>query len=263
MLDGQPVTTASAAGWFFIGFDRDAPASSEIRVDTPEGPLLRRLDILPVEIVVRGYLAGTTGTSILTLYKSGKRDIYGFHFPDGMRANEKLPQPIITPTTKEFDGGYIRFSAKYLDDATPTILPQPVRVTGSNGSPNYQAIPGFDPRTDSLYSPFLTPARSLDGNNNPASYDFRDGLSVQSKTFGIESEFDVGGGWTLTNRFRFADISGQYNDSVPFVTAPAPFFGAFGGPGARLSYAAGPLSGQAISEFLAEQRAKKPAAQDQ
>ena len=54
--------------------------------------------------------------------------------------------------TKEFDGGYIRFSAKYLDDTTPTILPQPVRVTGSNASPNYEAIPGFDPRTDALYS---------------------------------------------------------------------------------------------------------------
>ncbi len=53
MLDGQPVTTASAAGWFFIGFDRDAPASSEIRVDTPEGPLLRRLDILPGDFDVQ------------------------------------------------------------------------------------------------------------------------------------------------------------------------------------------------------------------
>ena len=66
----------------------------------------QRLDILPVEIVVRGYLAGTTGTSILTMYSKGHREMYGMRLPDGMRANEKLPAPIITPTTKAFDGGH-------------------------------------------------------------------------------------------------------------------------------------------------------------
>lgn len=66
----------------------------------------RRLTILPVEIVVRGYLAGTTGTSILTLYKKGGRSMYGHRFPNGLRANEALPAPIITPTSKAFDGGH-------------------------------------------------------------------------------------------------------------------------------------------------------------
>ncbi|HEY9236334.1 MULTISPECIES: phosphoribosylaminoimidazolesuccinocarboxamide synthase [Phenylobacterium] len=66
----------------------------------------RRLDILPVEIVVRDYLAGTTGTSILTLYKKGEREMYGHRLPDGMRDNQKLPHPIITPTSKAFDGGH-------------------------------------------------------------------------------------------------------------------------------------------------------------
>jgi phosphoribosylaminoimidazole-succinocarboxamide synthase len=66
----------------------------------------KRLDILPVEIVVRGYLAGTTSTSILTKYKAGEREMYGIRLPDGMRDNEKLAQPIITPTSKEFDGGH-------------------------------------------------------------------------------------------------------------------------------------------------------------
>lgn len=66
----------------------------------------KRLDILPVEIVVRGYLAGTTGTSILTLYKKGVREMYGRHLPDGMRDNQVLPEAIITPTSKAFDGGH-------------------------------------------------------------------------------------------------------------------------------------------------------------
>lgn len=65
-----------------------------------------RLDILPVEIVVRGYLAGTTSTSILTRYRKGERSMYGISLPDGMRDNEKLAEAIITPTSKAADGGH-------------------------------------------------------------------------------------------------------------------------------------------------------------
>ncbi len=66
----------------------------------------QRLRILPVEIVVRGHLAGTTGTSLLTLYRQGRRDMYGLSLPDGMRANEALPEPVITPTSKAADGDH-------------------------------------------------------------------------------------------------------------------------------------------------------------
>ncbi|MDO8885115.1 phosphoribosylaminoimidazolesuccinocarboxamide synthase, partial [Pseudotabrizicola sp.] len=66
----------------------------------------RRVTILPVEIVVRGYLAGTTSTSVLTQYRAGHRRLYGHTLPDGMRDNQVLPQPIITPTSKAFDGGH-------------------------------------------------------------------------------------------------------------------------------------------------------------
>ncbi|TIX65985.1 MAG: phosphoribosylaminoimidazolesuccinocarboxamide synthase, partial [Mesorhizobium sp.] len=52
-----------------------------------------RLDILPVEIVVRGYLAGTTSTSILTRYRKGERTMYGMNLPDGLRDNERLAEP--------------------------------------------------------------------------------------------------------------------------------------------------------------------------
>ena len=64
------------------------------------------LDILPVEIVVRGYLAGTTSTSILNVYRRGDRDMYGMRLPDGLRDNEKLAEPIITPTSKALHGGH-------------------------------------------------------------------------------------------------------------------------------------------------------------
>ncbi len=165
----------------------------------------------------------------------GPRDI-GFNGYDGGQIKANI--------TKEFDGGYIRFTGKYLDDRTPTILPQPVFVGGTNSNPDYNAIPGFDPRSDSLLSPFLTPAVTLDGNNTPASFDFRDGLSVQSLAFGIESEIDVGGGWTLTNRFRFADNSGSFQSPFPASADTAQnVANGIGGAGSTIQFASGPNSG--------------------
>ncbi len=66
----------------------------------------RRLQILPVEIVVRGYLAGTTSTSILTMYRAGRRQMYGQRLPDGLADNQALETPIITPTSKAADGAH-------------------------------------------------------------------------------------------------------------------------------------------------------------
>ncbi len=66
----------------------------------------QRLEMLPVEIVVRGYLAGTTSTSLLTLYQAGEREMYGHRFADGLRANERLSEAIITPTTKAGHGDH-------------------------------------------------------------------------------------------------------------------------------------------------------------
>ena len=54
----------------------------------------------PVEVIVRGYISGVTGTSLWYRYSLGERHIYGYDFPDGMSKNQPLPEPIITPTTK-------------------------------------------------------------------------------------------------------------------------------------------------------------------
>jgi phosphoribosylaminoimidazole-succinocarboxamide synthase len=54
----------------------------------------------PVEMVVRGYLAGHAWRE----YKSGKRSVCGVPLPEGLKENDKLPQPIITPTTKAHVG---------------------------------------------------------------------------------------------------------------------------------------------------------------
>jgi phosphoribosylaminoimidazole-succinocarboxamide synthase len=55
-----------------------------------------RCEGYPVEMIVRGYLCGSAWRT----YKSGVREICGVKIPDGMRENQRFPQPIITPTTK-------------------------------------------------------------------------------------------------------------------------------------------------------------------
>ncbi len=98
------VLTQLARYWFDA--TADIAANHVIGYPDPNVVHCKRVTILPVEIVVRGYLAGTTSTSILTQYKTGKRQMYGHHFPDGLQDNEALPQAIITPTSKAFDGGH-------------------------------------------------------------------------------------------------------------------------------------------------------------
>lgn len=59
-----------------------------------------RCETYPVEMVVRGYLAGHAGRE----YRAGRRMVCGVALPEGLQENDKLPQPIITPTTKAHVG---------------------------------------------------------------------------------------------------------------------------------------------------------------
>ena len=98
------VLTQTARYWF----DQTADICPNHVVAYPDPNVVigRHVTILPVEIVVRGYLAGTTSTSILTQYKAGARQMYGHTLPEGLRDNAPLPRPILTPTSKAFDGGH-------------------------------------------------------------------------------------------------------------------------------------------------------------
>lgn len=102
--DKGHVLTQTARYWFEA--TKDICPNHALAYPDPNVVIGTRLDILPVEIVVRGYLAGSTGTSLLTLYKKGERYMYGLQLPEGLRDNQALPEPVITPTSKAFDGGH-------------------------------------------------------------------------------------------------------------------------------------------------------------
>ncbi|MEY4594038.1 MAG: hypothetical protein RIQ47_448 [Bacteroidota bacterium] len=71
-----------------------------ITIPDPNVTIGWRCEAQRVEMVIRGYLAGHAWRE----YKSGKREICGVALPDGLRENDRLPEPIITPTTKADQG---------------------------------------------------------------------------------------------------------------------------------------------------------------
>ena len=100
-LKGQ-VLTQTARFWFEA--TQGLCPNHVIEYPDPNVLVCKRLSMMPVEIVVRDYLAGTTSTSILQMYKKGEREMYGHRFAEGLRDNQKLPRTIITPTTKAEQG---------------------------------------------------------------------------------------------------------------------------------------------------------------
>ncbi len=87
-----------AAFWFEQ--TRELAPNHLIEVPDPNVSLVRECQLLPVEFVVRGYLTGSTDTSIWSAYARGERTYCGHRLPEGLGQHEPLPEPLLTPTTK-------------------------------------------------------------------------------------------------------------------------------------------------------------------
>ncbi len=93
-----------AAWWFNL--TSDIVANHVISVPDPNALIAVDATPLPVEVVVRGRLTGSTSTSVLPRYRAGERVLYGYQLPDGIPDHGALPEPLITPTTKAQKGGH-------------------------------------------------------------------------------------------------------------------------------------------------------------
>lgn len=98
---GQVLNQLSA--WWFSQTQNIIP-NHILSIPDPNAALVMKVEPLLVEVVVRGYITGVTTTALWYRYHLGERQIYGYHFPDGLRKNQALPEPIITPTTKAASG---------------------------------------------------------------------------------------------------------------------------------------------------------------
>lgn len=83
-----------------------------LSIPDPNVMVVKNCKLIPIEMVVRGYISGVTGTSIWGSYEKGERIIYGIKFPNNLSKNQKLKKPVITPTTKAETGHDQRLTEK-------------------------------------------------------------------------------------------------------------------------------------------------------
>jgi phosphoribosylaminoimidazole-succinocarboxamide synthase len=133
-LKGQLLNHVAA--WWFDK-TRDVAPNHVLSVPDPNVLVAAECTPLPVEMVVRAYLTGTTSTSVWVHYERGAREFCGHRLPDGMRKHQRLAKPLLTPSTKAAHGqhdisaapaerGLILVDTKYefgtLPDGTTVVM---------------------------------------------------------------------------------------------------------------------------------------------
>ena len=95
---GQVLNLTSA--WWFEHTRSIIP--NQVRsIPHPNVTMARVCKPFPIEFVVRGYITGSTETSLWTRYNAGERTYCGITFPEGLQKHQQLDAPVLTPTTKE------------------------------------------------------------------------------------------------------------------------------------------------------------------
>jgi len=95
---GQVLNLTSA--WWFEKTKQIVP-NHVLAIPHPNVTVAKKCTVFPIEFVVRGYITGTTSTSLWTQYQKGVRNYCGNPLPDDLRKNQRLEKPLLTPTTKE------------------------------------------------------------------------------------------------------------------------------------------------------------------
>ncbi len=94
---GELLTATSK--WWFEQTSHIVP-NHIISYPDPNVAWVKKYKVIPIEMIVRGYITGVTNTSLWHTYSAGQRDYGTFTLPDGLKKNDKLPEPVLTPTTK-------------------------------------------------------------------------------------------------------------------------------------------------------------------
>jgi phosphoribosylaminoimidazole-succinocarboxamide synthase len=95
---GQVLNLTSA--WWFDQ-TKDIIQNHVLSTPDPNVTIAKKCDVFPIEFVVRGYITGSTSTSLWTVYNNGDREYCGNALPEGLKKNQKLDENMITPTTKD------------------------------------------------------------------------------------------------------------------------------------------------------------------
>jgi len=100
---------------FWFEKTKDIIPNHILSTPDPQAVVVNKYAVVPVEVVIRGYMTGSTNTSLWTHYKEGQRDFGNFILPDGMKKNQKLAQPVFTPSTKSDEHDVTMTPAKMIE----------------------------------------------------------------------------------------------------------------------------------------------------
>lgn len=154
--------------------------------------------------------------------------------------------------TRDLAIGYVRLYLKVADDRSPIVIGVPMQLSGSDANPTYSALPGNDPRRDTLLSPYTATLPQLAPDGSHIVNDLRKGQHGVAKSVGLETQLNFGE-WTLMERFRYSAQSGDVQASgALFMGTPDMFAAAAGLGPVQLSFASGPNKGQAITDPAAQ-----------
>lgn len=99
-IKGKGNVLNSTSVWWFERTRHIIP--NHLQYSHPKGRnmIVKKCSVFPIEFVVRGYITGSTNTSLWTHYNNGERQYCGIEFPNGLSKNQKLAKTVLTPTTK-------------------------------------------------------------------------------------------------------------------------------------------------------------------
>jgi len=128
---------------------------------------------------------------------------------------------------KKFEKGSFRVYAKFLDDRTAAYMPMPVGVTGTDADPKWSSLPNYNILTGALQTINLQHDRTLGNDGNIFNTDVSDGMHSLSKVIGAEFNYNLGEGWKLEEKIRYAANDGQFVAPFPAsVSKGSDFFNA-------------------------------------
>ncbi|MDP5045036.1 MAG: TonB-dependent receptor [Leeuwenhoekiella sp.] len=182
---------------------------------------------------------GSVGTTLGLDYSSFRTDFdYGGKIGDGLymhmggfyRVGEGVRPADFTANnggqfkfniTKEFEKGYVRLSAKYLNDRAIAYLPGPVAVTGTNANPEFSDLANFDATRGTLHTPFLEQNVGFGPDGDLRRSKISDGMNPVSTSVGLEASFDLGNDFKIKTNGRFSMNKGRFVSPFPAQVATA------------------------------------------
>lgn len=205
---------------------------------------------------------GSIGTSFGLDYDTFRTDFeYGapigenlyFHMGGFYRVGEGIRETGFTANnggqfkfniTKEFEKGYVRVYAKYLNDKAVGYLPMPIAVSGTNSNPDWSDAPNFDATRGSLHSSYLSQNVGLGSDGELRRSKVADGMNPISTSLGFEASFELADGWKIKNNGRFSFNKGSFVSPFPAEVATASSIADSFGAGSTLAFA---NNGSAVS----------------